>query len=291
MSQDDDWVRELLADLDRPAMPEEVARGLDATIAAAAAPHAVPGDAVPVGGPAPAGPTVPAQAGRTTRRHASATRRGLLTLGGVAAAVGLFAMVGPLSQPQDSQDSAGIAAAPRTEDAATGAPAPQTGTAEESAAPNGTSQDGTAENGSPDDAGALGGSAPTGPGPGFQEGSPAADLDRISRAMTASQTPYTRAQLPAQAGQVARTRPAEAPATADDAADWPAATLDDVSACLAALPDGAGDLVFVDLAQFEGRPALVVARSIGDGALEIFVQDVACTATDPAIRFRTTVVP
>ena len=55
--------------------------------------------------------------------------------------------------------------------------------------------------------------------------------------------------------------------------------------------EGGGELVFVDLAQFEGQPALVVARSLGDGALEIFVQDVTCTADDPAIRFRTTVVP
>ncbi len=72
---------------------------------------------------------------------------------------------------------------------------------------------------------------------------------------------------------------------------WPAATLAGVRDCVAALPPSEHPVTFVDQAEFEGEPALVVARAMPDGALEVFVQAITCTAADPAIAYRTTVVP
>jgi hypothetical protein len=268
MDQQHDWVRNHLSHLPRPTLPEDVARRLDEAIAAeagAAAPSSADAGTAAAAGSA-AAPIVPQQASRAARRSGTRNRT-LLTLGGVAAALVLLAVVDPFAGPAGvPEEPAGIAAAPEQSDA----PAEAAG---ESAPPK---------------------SAPPSQAPGSPGGAEGADLDRISGVMTATDTPYSRNQLALQAGEVAAgTAPrglSDAPAWAAQGS-WPAATLNGVRDCLAALPGSADPVVFVDRAQFEGEPALVVARDLLGGALEVFVQDVTCTAEDPAIQYRTTVVP
>lgn len=263
MDQQHDWVRNHLSHLPRPALPEDVARRLDGAIAAEAGAAALgPADAGSAAATGSAGaPIVPQQASRAARRS-GARNRTMLALSGVAAALVLLAVIDPFAGP------AGVPEEP----------------VEIAAAPEQT--EGQAD--------ATGESAPLAQSPGSPGGAEGADLDRISGVMTATDTPYSRNELAAQAGEMAdgtaSREPGDAPGWAAEGS-WPAATLNGVRDCLAALPGSADPVVFVDRALFEGEPALVVARDLLDGALEVFVQDVTCTADDPAIQYRTTVVP
>jgi hypothetical protein len=265
MSQEHDWVRDHLSALPRPSLPDDVAQRLDRAIAAeaasaptdAAAP--VPAEQGPTSTGGAATPAVPQQASR----RAGTRNRTLLALSGVAAALVLLAVVDPFGGPAGiPEEPVGIAAAPES------------------------TADGAAEQA--DDT-AISAEAPRSSG-----GAEDTELDRISGVMTATETPYSRNELAVQAEQVAAGTATAAPSAAPrwaDGVDWPAATLDGVRDCVAALPASAEPVVFVDRAEFEGEPALVVARDAVGGALEVFVQDVTCTADDPAIQYRTTVDP
>jgi hypothetical protein len=262
MDQEHDWVRNHLSHLPRPTLPEDVERRLDEAIAAeAGVPAQATADAGSAAASSAAAPVVPQQASRAARRSGTRNRT-LLALSGVAAALVLLAVVDPFAGPGgDLEEPVEIAAAPEETDALAD-PASE--------------------------------SVPSAQPPGSPGGAEGADLERISGVMTATDTPYSRNQLAAQAGQVAAgtapTAPSDAPGWADEGS-WPAATLNGVRDCLAALPGSAEPVVFVDRALFEGEPALVVARDLLGEALEVFVQDVTCTADDPAIQYRTTVVP
>jgi hypothetical protein len=270
MSQDHDWVREQLSALPRPTLPEEVAQRLDQAIAAE--PRASVDGAAAA---AAAAPVVPQQASRASR-SARGRNRALLALSGAAAAVVVFTAIDPFGGATDmSDDAVGVAAAPRAEDPL------QAGAAESGAADSGAT---AAPDDSPD---------PT-EAPAATDGAPEAELDRISRVMTATDTPYSRDELADQADLFADGPPSPAPDAAPRWAagdQWPAATLSGVRDCVSALPASANPVTFVDQAEFEGAPALVVARQMPDGALEVFVQDITCNAADPAIAYRTTVVP
>lgn len=122
----------------------------------------------------------------------------------------------------------------------------------------------------------------------------------VAQVLRASQTSYTEEGLASQAQTVAAQDPvpgrysepaAEAApprgwSTADADAARPAAA----AACVSALPAGeaGADLALVDLADFEGAPAIVVARRSAQG-LEVFVLNPRCESGDPAIEYRATV--
>lgn len=125
---------------------------------------------------------------------------------------------------------------------------------------------------------------------------PAETEASVSRVLVASQTAYTAQDLQQQVVDVARTAPAgpQSPAAALDAgwaaaADEPAATTPGAAACVAALPPQGDELLFVDRAQFEGQPVLVVVRQVEQRKLEVFVLGAGCTATDVNVLLRATV--
>ncbi len=255
MTDEDDRVREHLAALDRPTIPEDVAHRLDAAIAAEAGQSA-----------SPATPRIPLQASPPRRR------RVLYTMAGAAAAIALFAMVDPLATSTVDPEDAALAP-PTALDSVGDAPEP---------APSQSS--GQADTDRP----VVGDAQQSAPDTG--------QLERISRVAVTSDTEYTRTGLASQAGRLAdgtaesaTTDPAEQQPWAP-AGSWPAATLVGAWACVAALSESAADVVALDRARFEGEPALVVALDLGGGVMEIVVQDVRCTADDPAIRYRATVV-
>ena len=300
MSDEHAWVREQLSALGRPSIPADVADRMTTAIATESAATAAAADSGPASGTGTALPTVPAQASAANRRSAPRRRnRTLVALTGVAASFILFAAVGPMgTTTEDPADGVGIAAAPEDAPAMDG--------------------DTTAE-------------SPTQGVPGSPGGAAAADLDRVSRVMTATDTPYSRNTMAAQVGNVAAGPAAAAPergsttgsapdtrapgadgassgsetadaasgdvATADPDSVWatidslPAASLAGAGACVTGLPEGVTDLVFVDRARFEGQPALVSARYTAQGELEVIVQAATCTADDPAVLYRTTIVP
>lgn len=276
MSQEHDRVREELSALPRPTMPTHVAERLDLAIAAAVA-SATTEDPAAATAPTPTGspvqphssaqpdssvrPLVPKQAtgGRRTGRRA------LLAFGGVAAAMLLFTAVDPATTTPDQP--IGIAAAPEQTDLSAG-----TADADRTVI---------------EDLAAI-------PLPSTEASGPVEAA--LAEVLTASTTSYSRADLTGQAtaavsdpGPLKRT---EAPwSHSTFAADSPAATMAGVRACVSALPSPQARLMLVDQAQFEGAPALVVVRDQPGNALEIIVQAPTCTAEDPAIQYRTTVIP
>ena len=186
---------------------------------------------------------------------------------GAAAAVVLIAVINPFSGTVSPPGDQGAALAPPTgqqEQSATGTEAPPSSSAPDPA-PTGASDSG---------------------------GEPFAGM------VLASDTAYAGTTMASQAAALAASSSAE-PAPQSGSADglpaswsgggtWSAATLEGVASCIAGLPGGPQNVVLVDRATFEGQPALVVLRRIGD-RLEVFAQDASCTATDPAIELRATV--
>lgn len=250
MSRDDTsdaWIREALASLDRPQMPDDVAQRLDEALHRAQLSDSEHTAAATI---------IPQQ--RAGRQAGSAKRRSwLIGAAGIAAALVAVAVVNPLQL--------GVGDTPDTTEFA----APQvTGPASEPpyARP-----------------------APT--------PTPTATEVAVAGVLLASQTTYTEQSLPEQVAVVAQIEPVgEGPSqTAALNGQWaavaqaPAATTRGAAACVAALPPGADDdLLFVDRAEYEDQPVLVVARRSG-ADIEVFVLGADCTATDTAVVMRATV--
>ena len=268
MSEQQDWVRQHLADLPAVSMPPEVRDRLDAAIREQAAGSPLPGSTgepnrLAVGGDA--GPTESAfESPNSAAEATQGPRRWWLGVAGAAAALVALALVNPLGLT--GGDSGGDAVAERAAE-------PENGTAAEPFA---------AESGDPD------GQRPS--------------RLQIQQASLASPMSYSEASLgdrlrefladntetPAPVGEASPNDSLDLPDSWRLAGQVAAATPEGLVDCVWALPWDGELLLVVERAAYNADPAIIVVRQEG-ARWEVTVQDSACSANDPYLLHRATV--